>query len=221
MAKNDDQHPKIVLDDRELKSGAAKRLFELGAVLEAKRLEVADYACSERVGVERKTAADFEASIVDGRLFVQAKELNRNFPSPLICIVGSGFERLNPKAVEGAKISLAVDYKIPLFFFDSEEEFADFLYAVAFREQFVERKEMRLNLEKRTFELAEQQQFIVESLPLIGPVQAKRLLEHFGSVGKVFSASEEELQEVEGIGEMRAKKIREVVDATFEKKKKK
>ena len=210
-----------MLDDRELKSGAAKRLFERGALLEARRLEVADYACSERVGVERKTASDFEASIIDGRLFVQAGELDRNFPSPLICIVGSNFERLNPKALEGAKISLAVDYKIPLFFFPTEEEFADFLYAIAFREQFVEKRETRLNLEKRAFELPQQQQFVVESLPLIGPVQAKRLLEHFKSVAAVFSASEDELMQVEGIGELRAKKIRELIGAAFEKKKKK
>ena len=62
---------------------------------------------------------------------------------------------------------------------------------------------------------AEQQLFIVESLPTIGPVNAKNLLEHFGSVEKVFNASESELMEVEGIGKITAHNIRKVVESEY------
>jgi Fanconi anemia group M protein len=61
----------------------------------------------------------------------------------------------------------------------------------------------------------EQQLFIVESLPNIGPVNAKNLLKHFGTVSKVFNASENELQEVEGIGKKTAKEIRKVMDSKY------
>ena len=40
---------------------------------------------------------------------------------------------------------------------------------------------------------------------------AKRMLEHFGSVEKVFTANEEELIRLEGIGKKKAMKIREII----------
>ena len=61
----------------------------------------------------------------------------------------------------------------------------------------------------------EQQLFIVESLPNIGPVNAKNLLKHFGSVANVLNASENELQEVEGIGKITAQEIRKVLDSKY------
>ena len=61
----------------------------------------------------------------------------------------------------------------------------------------------------------EQQLFIVESLPNIGPVNAKNLLQHFGSVSNVLNASESELQQVEGIGKKTAENIRKVVDSKY------
>ena len=45
----------------------------------------------------------------------------------------------------------------------------------------------------------EQRLFIVEYLPNIGQVNAKNLLENFGSVSNVINASEKELMEVEGM----------------------
>ncbi|MBI5228988.1 hypothetical protein HY991_02675 [Candidatus Micrarchaeota archaeon] len=207
----------VYLDDRELRSETAKKLFELGAKLKAKRLVVGDFILSDRVGLEKKLAADFENSIIDGRLFVQAQELVRNFSCPILVVVGREFERINPRALKGAFISLAIDFKIPLFFFDSEEELAEFIFQTAEREQLKEKKELKLRLEKRIFDLPMHQQFIVESLPLVGPVHAKKLLEYFGSVERVFNASEEELKEVDGIGEIKAKEIRRVVSARYEK----
>ena len=61
----------------------------------------------------------------------------------------------------------------------------------------------------------DQQLFIVESLPNIGPVNAKNLLSHFGSVANILNASESELQEVEGIGLKTAQNIRRVLDSKY------
>ena len=61
----------------------------------------------------------------------------------------------------------------------------------------------------------EQQLFIVESLPNIGPVNAKNLLSHFGTVSNVLNASESELQEVEGIGKKTAENIRKVIESKY------
>ena len=55
--------------------------------------------------------------------------------------------------------------------------------------------------------LMKQQLYILQGLPDIGPVLAKRLLDHFKMVKAVFNASVNELLEVEGIGLTKAKKI--------------
>jgi len=49
----------------------------------------------------------------------------------------------------------------------------------------------------------------------IGVVQAKQLVEHFGSATAIFTASKKELSSVEGIGELKAKAIKEMNDFTW------
>lgn len=53
--------------------------------------------------------------------------------------------------------------------------------------------------------------YMLQGLPGIGPRTAKRMLEYFGSIEKVFSANEKELACVEGIGKKKAGKIREII----------
>jgi Fanconi anemia group M protein len=205
----------IVIDDRELRSAAARRLYELGCRLDSRRLPIGDYVVSDRCAVERKNGEDLEDSIIDGRLFSQAVELCETYPAPIIAIVGKSFSRLNPRAVQGALASLAVDFRIPSFVFESEEELAQFLHVLATREQAQNRRPPRLMTERKEVSLRELQQLAVESLPTVGPVHAKALLEKFKSVGAVYSAGVEELQKAEGIGKVRAKRIREVIDSEY------
>ena len=114
--------PLIFVDDRELKSEAAKTLFVMGASLKPQRLEVSDFILSPRVAIERKTADDFEASVLDGRLFEQVKNLLENVERPLLCIVGREFFRLSENAMRGVLISLVVDFGLPVLFFDDEKK---------------------------------------------------------------------------------------------------
>ncbi len=205
----------IIIDDRELKSATARRLYELGCRLDSRRLQVGDYALSDRCCVERKSAGDLEASITDGRLFSQAVEMCENYSAPILAVVGSDFSRLNPKAVRGSLSSLAVDFRIPTFTFDTEGELADFLYALAYREQVSKGRLPRLQTAKKEVALSGQQRLVVESLPSVGPVSARALLEKFGSVQAVFGAPPEELVGVEGIGPIRAERIRKLIEEKY------
>ena len=63
--------------------------------------------------------------------------------------------------------------------------------------------------------LKERQQFLVESLPNVSAVLAKRLLTHFGSIRAIANASEKELQEVEGIGKNIASEIVKVLNTSY------
>lgn len=205
----------IGIDDRELRSATARSLYERGCRFDSQRLTVGDYVVSNRCCIERKNDSDFEQSIMDGRLFSQSAELCSCYKAPVVGIVGSNFSRLDRKAIRGAQASLAVDFRIPVFFFPTEEEFAEFVYALAFREQATQNGPPRMQTAKKEVPLADLQQLAVESLPSIGPVHAKALLSKLGSVAKVYNATVDELVQVEGIGKVRAERMRKVIDAGY------
>jgi DNA excision repair protein ERCC-4 len=60
--------------------------------------------------------------------------------------------------------------------------------------------------------LKSKQLYLLQGLPQIGPLLAKKLIEHFRSVSHIMNASVKELTEVDGIGKVSAEKIREVLD---------
>ncbi|MBI5226363.1 hypothetical protein HY994_03945 [Candidatus Micrarchaeota archaeon] len=205
----------LFIDDRELRSAVAKSLFKKNVALKPVRLPVGDFVASSRVVVERKTDADFEASILDGRLFVQAGELKSAFESPLIALTGSTFQRVQPNALRGALISLAVDYKLPLFFFDTDAELADFLVALAQKEQLAPDRMHRIQFAKKGDSMQDQQRLIAESLPGLGPKTALSLLQHFKTLQNIANADENALESVEGIAKSRAQGIRKVFEEEF------
>jgi Fanconi anemia group M protein len=210
------QKAKIIADSREIFSGIPDWL-SLKADVEIKQLPVGDYVLSHKVAVERKRAEDFLDSLVKKRIFEQVKRLKEAYEKPVLIIEDEGlFSRnINSRAVYGAIACLLTDYEIPVIRTRDAEETASLLYAIAAREQFKKKREICLRGEKPSMNLKERQRFIVEGLPNVSAVLAKRLLNHFGSVRKIFNASMEELQEVEGIGKKKAKTIIEVIEAEW------
>ncbi len=211
----------VYVDSRELRSGVPKHLRELGAEVEVRTLDVADYVVSEEVGIERKSANDFIQSIIDGRLFDQVERLKRAYEKPVIIIEGGelyGIRNVHPpNAIRGAIAAVTLDWGgVPVLFSSGPEETAQFIYLMAKREQEERKKEVRLRSEKKALTLAERQRLIVEGLPNVSATLAKRLLKHFGNVERVFTATEEELKEVEGgIGPKKAREIRRVITAPY------
>src|SRR5262245_11141267 len=68
------------------------------------RLRVGDYLINDEVLLERKTIADFAASLVDGRLFPQAARLARDGRRSLVLIEGppaASMPDVHPHAVQG------------------------------------------------------------------------------------------------------------------------
>ncbi|MGZ7048544.1 MAG: DEAD/DEAH box helicase [Methanobacterium sp.] len=209
--------PVIFADSREGNSKVLRELDKLNVDIEVKSLAIADYQVSNEVGIERKTTKDFITSIIDKRLYKQARELAENFRKPIILLEGENLysSLIHPNAIRGALSSLAVDFSIPIIPTRSEEDTAAMLNRIAIREQIQERPDIQIRTEKKPLTLYEQQLYIVESLPNTGPVTAKKLLEEFGTVEGVINASESELKKVEGIGNKIAEKIREVVSSGF------
>ena len=215
--KEEENLPVVYADSREGNSKVIRHLSEMEIDVKINSMAVGDYQVSDEVVIERKTAGDFVSSIIDKRLFKQARELSEEFKKPLIILEGDDLYNgmINPNAIRGSIASLALDFGISIIPTRNSQDTAAMIKRIAIREQNGEKVPISIRTDKKPVTMMEQQLFIVESLPNIGPVNAKALLEHFGNVSSVFNASENELQEVEGIGEKTAKNIREVIDSKY------
>ncbi len=210
----------VYVDTREQASSVAKNLIEKNVFIKIKQLEVGDYILSNEVVVERKTTEDFITSMLDGRLFNQLVSMAENYSKPLMLVEGNQEElyslrNVHKNAIIGALTSIALNYRIPVIFTKDDSETAEFIYVIAKREQLGKETEIKLRIGRRGLTLPEQQQFIIESLPLVGPVTARALLDAFGSVKNIINAPLEELQKVENIGPIKAQKIKKVLEEKY------
>src|SRR3989344_887195 len=215
-------HALVYADHREKNSGILDLLVDFDFLrVKQTQLPVGDFLVSEEVCIERKAAPDFLASIKNGRVFEQAQAMKDQFAKPLILIEGTTRELyelggLHPNAVRGAISALATDYSVSAIFTADVSDTAAFIAVLAKREQITNGKNIRLQGNKRVFSLSKMQQFIVESLPGIGPKHAQNLLREFGSVERIFRAGEKSLKRVPKIGDKKARAIRQVLSAKFE-----
>ena len=209
--------PVVFADTREGNSKVIRHLSEMEIDVKVQAMAVGDYQVSDEVVIERKTAKDFVDSIVDKRLFKQARSLMEEFKRPLIILEGDDLYNgmINPNAIRGSIASIALDFGISIIPTRNAQDTAAMIKRIAIREQSGEKTPIQIRTDKKPVNLWEQQLFIIESLPNIGPVNAKNLLEHFGTVANIINASESQLQEVEGIGKKTAVNIRKVVDSKY------
>ncbi|KZX12629.1 DEAD/DEAH box helicase [Methanobrevibacter filiformis] len=217
--KLDLKNEKVIVyaDSREGNSRVLRALDSLKVDVRIKALTVADYQVSDEVAIERKTAKDFVDSIVDKRLYKQANSLREEFKTPIMILEGDDFYSgfLNPDAIRGSIASIAVDFGISIIPTRNPEDTAAMIKRIAIRQQQDQKVNIQIRTEKKPVNLWEQQLFIVESLPNIGPVSAKKLLEKFGTIENLINASESELQEIDGIGKKIAINIKKVLTSKY------
>ncbi|MBO3799758.1 MAG: DEAD/DEAH box helicase [Candidatus Brockarchaeota archaeon] len=209
----------IVVDNREANSPVVDELAKLGARITFSQLDVGDYVLSERVCVERKTVNDFASSIMDSRLFQQAKLMAGSYEIPILLVEGrdiyTPLSNIRPSAIRGALAAIVTSYKMVLLWSRDSKESAELIYAIALREQKELKKHLQVRGEKKPESTADQQVFLLSSLPLVERSTAIKLLKYFKTPLRVFNASEQDLQQVEGIGNVKARKIREVLTREF------
>jgi len=205
---------RIVVDERERKSGIPDLLRAVGINIEMKTLPVGDYIVAPETVVERKSIKDLISSVFDGRLFDQCNRLKENFQFPIILMEGNMDEineiTENPLIFYGAVSSIALDFKIPLIATPSADHTAKLLVSLCSRKELP--KGPFLKKIKKANDIQKQQLVALSSLPGIGEKLAIRMLEKFGSPLKVFNASSTELAKVQGLGNARAKKIKKMLE---------
>jgi ERCC4-type nuclease len=214
------EETEIVVDHREKASGVVERLMSCeGVSVVMRQLAVGDYCVDGTVLFERKGAADFAKSLVDGRLFRQASLMTLTEFRPAYLIEGSAAEWVSlgvkREAIQGALITLSLIFDIPVFRATDSGESATLLVFAG--RQLARLKDPNYSVfrhgkgkRRRTRQLQ-----IVQSLPGVGPTRADRMLLRFGSVRACFEASMEELTEIDGFGPQRSKAICKLLDESY------
>ncbi|GAA0223686.1 DEAD/DEAH box helicase [Haladaptatus pallidirubidus] len=220
--RDNSESVEIVADQRELDANIARDLSAReGVDVRLETLAVGDYVLSDRVVVERKSVSDFLDTLVGGdrSVFEQVGDMNRHYARPIVIIEGDGlYEQRNvhPNAIRGALSSLAVDFGASILRTEDEKDTTDLLEVIATREQEVSDREVSVHGDKHAKTLPEQQEYVVGSIADIGPVTARSLLETFGTVQSVMTAEKDELMDAQGVGEVTADRIREVVAEEYD-----
>lgn len=101
-----------MIDHRELSSTLVPELRSFGRRIEITSLPVGDIAIGDIVLIERKTARDLLDSLIDGRLFSQARRLMAAAPRPLLVIEGADgvlTRAVHSNSVSGVMASLSID----------------------------------------------------------------------------------------------------------------
>ena len=217
--------PKIIVDHRESKE-IVKELYKHNIDVEIKSLISADFVMQVKdinnnvkdLGIERKTLMDFLNSIIDKRMFTQLIALKENFPLQLLIIEGKEniyqIRDFHPNSIRGMLSSIAIDYQIPTLFTKNHRDTAAYLALISKR---LEKPKRNISLvsKRKPLTLKEQQEYIIESLPGIGPNLSKALLNKFKSVKSIMNAKEEKLKKIDKIGEKKSKLMRQVLDSEY------
>ncbi len=212
----------IVADKAEMDSKIPRKLSTMeGVDARVETLETGDYVLSDRVAVERKEVDDFLQSMIDGDrdLFQQFKEVSNAYDRPVLIIEGDGLytrRNIHPNAIRSTIASIAIDFGGSVLRTRDSDDTAEMLETIARREQEDDDRTVSLHGSKEAKTLTEQQRYVVASITEVGPVTAERLLEHFGSIRAVMNAGRDELVEVEGIGDVLADHVHDIITADYE-----
>lgn len=200
----------VVSDYREREVIEALKAF--GAHVNKTSLAVGDFVCSDRLVVERKDHSDFVGSIIDGRIFEQAQRMKDEFEKQVFIIEGNSNRDISVNALKAAVATLATNFGASLIYTKNTRDTALTVFWLAKKEQQEHERGVGIKVGKKSKDENRLQEQIVCGLPGVSTTICKRLLERFETVEGVFTATEEELKEVQGIGKKLAKRIRRILE---------
>jgi len=201
----------------------AQHLRRQGAEVTGLALEVDWRPLPDRYGLggnrvaERLTTAQFRRAIVTKTLFLTALDLRAQDVASIFIIEGEDspeYSRLHPNAVRGALSALIAEYGGSVLRTSDAEDTAELILLMARHAQFGV-PEISLAAKRRADSPADEQRRVIEMLPGVGFTLARRLLQRFGSIERLVSASPEELAEVRGLSLAGARRMLQVVHREY------
>ena len=203
--------PTILADYRERQSQTFKALsIRNDTIVQVTTLETGDYLINNELLIERKAGKDFAYSVLDQRIFRQARRLYRSPHQPLLLLedhhqcVGRTLSR---QAWLGAIVTLNLVWGIPILYTATPAESAWLLARISAQRARISFARRRRPAPPRTIQEQARQEWFLTGLPFIGPKRARRLLTRFHSIQAITQATEQQLSEVPGIGPKAAKAI--------------
>jgi len=216
---SDEKVVAVLADHREKNNRIVKELIDTGLSVKTAQLNSADYVVSGKVGVELKKVPDFVASIIDGRLLDQVRDLKNNFPKAVVIIEGEediySVRKIHANAIRGMLSSIALDYNVPVIYTKNPKDTAALLAVMAKREQDKD-SEFTYHVQKPKSG-SSQLEYVVSSLPGIGVSMARKLLLHFGSIKELMKANQEKIVSIEGVGPKTAETIITIIEKKYKK----
>jgi Fanconi anemia group M protein len=205
----DADHFEIICDNRETASPVVRTLSLMGVQLNLKQLSVADYVISERVGIERKSAKDFNDSIIDGRLFSELSKLGDNFSRPILILEGDPFQdsNISENALFGAITSIILNLGISIYKTGNSLETAKFLYQLAKKEQSITKSSYKVRFDKAPIETNRLLEYVIAGIPGVNTLRAKNILKELRTLQNIFSADIPDLTKIENVGKKIAQEI--------------
>lgn len=205
---------RIIVDHSESRSALLDAVRRSGAFdVQMAHLSTGDYLIENEALIERKSVGDLAASLVDGRLFPQVARLAHSRYRTLLLIEGpppTSSPDVNPHSIEGALVSIAAMWRLPVLHALDSEQSLRMLRFLADQVRGPQERVLR-RFDRKPKRLASRRLFLLQGLPGVGPALARRLLGRFGSVERVFAADACELSNVSGIGAKKAALIRDLV----------
>ena len=203
----------VLYDHRETPSGIPGLLTLGGLLTRAESLPVGDYVLSDRLVLERKTGADLVASIKDGRLFDQLSRMRGAFERVVLIVEGRP-DRFPTEAWKGA-LGSALRQGVAVLQTADIHDSAEWIARLRRQEDKPASGARGRRAQRKAHDpdrLAEQ---VAAALPGVSDVGARRLLAHFGTLGAVFAASEQELRAVAGFGPVRAAALTRLFEGRY------
>ncbi len=219
----------VTIDDRERGVELAGSLArQLGRPPAVARLELGDIAIGDAYLIERKTAADFVASLLDRRLASQLDRLAKlKEPRPIVIVEGPfnamALAGMDPVEVRQAMLDVLLDWRIPLVRshdFDHTVQWivelvrraeraasATMPYQPASRPPARKTQVSRSLRPEATSSPEALQLAALQKIPGLGKNKASLLLERFGSISGIRNSSVEQIADVPGIGRETAEQI--------------
>lgn len=205
-----------------------EELKKLGLTVAVNKLEVGDYFipygnAPKGLLIERKTAEDFINSIIDYRLWNQAESLSRisgeSGIDSILLIEGDIWNVMENRKISEIAVLRAIDeisltFRIPVLYTRDSKMTA--LWMAAKIKSFRKKTERGKFLPYTRKKAPSDSERVLNSLAILaGYETARKLLRTFGSLKNVTSLSIEQLKNIEGIGETRAKKLFRLFNLKF------
>ena len=182
-------------------------------------LDLGDYLIDGRILVERKSVADFEASVIDEdkRLFNQSERMKHQ-PELLAVLILEGDvfgrrQRLSVQQISGAITFLGMIQGLNVITSLDAIHTSYLLIKLGAHAGSGLGYELGLRSRKPKA-LLSARSYVLEGVPGVSAGLAKALLAHFGSIAAISASSVDGLMAVPGIGQKRAAQIQEVLAGT-------